>query len=185
MNRNCEVRKEKIWFEEEKCYEYVFLDVIRAYKSLAAEKSALEESMKALNVSEDANESQQESLVGEDQKEPKENNGTESEGGKIAKNDDDAIERASVGSSVDTSFSENASSVDAFSKPTGIPQSDSGGSKIAVLRRALATITEEKSRQEKAFTADRKNLLVSVWNFGLLWPGFRDQSLLFSKKSLH
>ncbi|KAM9388704.1 GRIP and coiled-coil domain-containing protein 1 [Phaethornis superciliosus] len=160
-------------------YQLRLKDVVRAYKSLLKEKEALEVSLKALSLSQQAEEG-----VGSSQPPP-----GATPGSAFA---DSAEDRSSVhsedsvgtGASTDTAASlastrgeagaeeEKAPSSPRGEEPSG---SESGGegsggpgeaerrvlqlrSQLATLTTALATVTQEKSRMEASYQADKRKM---------------------------
>lgn len=135
----------------------LFLDVIGAYKSLLTEKTALEQSLKALASGEAEEENAEELNKTGSTRQPGScvqlmvtSSSEKSFDLSDTSENKPADDRESVASSEDTEDS------------TLRAPSDRNQAKFATLKRALATISAEKSRQEVAFTEDRKRLIVKI-----------------------
>lgn len=129
-------------------------DVVQAYKSLQKEKEALESTVKALssNPSQDGrrkprpNENSPKKVVDKEFAEKESDSNDENEG-RIPVNEGDLYK-------VET---------DSSSKEDGNEGEDSLNQKISTLSKALATLTEEKSKMAAAFQNDRKFAIVSSY----------------------
>ncbi|XP_014673614.1 PREDICTED: GRIP and coiled-coil domain-containing protein 1-like [Priapulus caudatus] len=125
--------------EQLKKYENKLRDVVRAYKSLQKEKVALEESLTALSSSGPYLESKPGNEDSPSQTEP-------------SRNEDDAD---NAGEDENRSVSVDPLQVEQSATDTNAMQLKE---KLATLTSALATVTQEKSRMENNYQADKKKL---------------------------
>ncbi|XP_008313647.1 GRIP and coiled-coil domain-containing protein 1 [Cynoglossus semilaevis] len=164
-------------------YQTRFKDVVRAYKSLLKEKEALESSLKVLSVTQELDSNQQGqdtatngpaaempddgcSLHSEDSVDTAVSVDTPSETARGEQSEDDQGEPTlpSERAEVDVSSSESSSSVGPT--PANSAEADRRiaqlKSQLSTLTGALATVTQEKSRMEANFQADKRQLKLEV-----------------------
>eukprot|EP00053_Salpingoeca_punica_P018099 m.176097 g.176097 ORF g.176097 m.176097 type:complete len:830 (+) comp17360_c0_seq1:57-2546(+) len=149
-------RRVQVLLEQNERYETRFRDVVGAYKSMLAEKEALEKTLAALTEGSSSNRAAGQQQQGASPAAKAEKSGGESGG--EAKDKDSAS--ASDG---------NDSDAGSASATTSAPTSASGGGeaasddtaaasqqKIETLAKALSTLTQEKRTMERRFQEDKK-----------------------------
>ncbi|XP_028254574.1 GRIP and coiled-coil domain-containing protein 1 [Parambassis ranga] len=169
-------------------YQTRFKDVVQAYKSLLKEKEALEASLKVLTVTQDVDLNQQSleaaaatvnvpedgsSLHSEDSVDkvapvdvPSETKGDQSEGDQ---SEEDQIEPVGRSSSVPLRPESDPDIMGVEQQQTTTPPGVEADrrvtqlkSQLSTLTNALATVTQEKSRMEASFQADKRQLKQEV-----------------------
>uniref|UniRef100_A0A3B5AE99 GRIP and coiled-coil domain containing 1 n=1 Tax=Stegastes partitus TaxID=144197 RepID=A0A3B5AE99_9TELE len=153
-------------------YQTRFKDVVQAYKSLLKEKEALEASLKVLTVTQDVDQNQQGqdapdlpedgcSLHSEDSVDTAASVDTPSETAKGDQSEEDQTEPGGRSSSTvrSTSYSQRATPPPSVEADRRVAQLKS---QLSTLTNALATVTQEKSRMEANFLADKRQLKQEV-----------------------
>ncbi|KAM4523116.1 GRIP and coiled-coil domain-containing protein 1 [Fundulus diaphanus] len=161
-------------------YQTRFKDVVRAYKSLLKEKEALEASLKVLTVTQDLDLKQQEpptarrlellddgcSLHSEDSVDTAASADAASE---TTRGEQSEEEQGDPGQRSGSTLDADSSSVEAEQQQTPTPSSVEADRRIAQLKSqlgtltaSLATVTQEKSRMEASFQADKRQLKQEV-----------------------
>ncbi|KAI3366311.1 hypothetical protein L3Q82_000429 [Scortum barcoo] len=167
-------------------YQTRFKDVVRAYKSLLKEKEALEASLKVLTVTQEVDLNQQDtpstgsalpedgcSLHSEDSVDTAASVDTSSETARGEQSEEDHGEPGAKSSSVllrsDLDAGSESSSVGAEQQQAMPPANVEADRRVAQLKSqlstltgALATVTQEKSRMEASFQADKRQLKQEV-----------------------
>lgn len=167
-------------------YQTRFKDVVRAYKSLLKEKEALEASLKVLTVTQEVDLNQQDtpstssalpedgsSLHSEDSVDTAASVDTSSETARGEQSEEDQGEPGAKSSSVllrsDLDAASESSSVGAEQQQATPTPNVEGDRRVAQLKSqlctltgALATVTQEKSRMEASFQADKRQLKQEV-----------------------
>ncbi|KAE8281172.1 GRIP and coiled-coil domain-containing protein 1 Golgi coiled-coil protein 1 [Larimichthys crocea] len=164
-------------------YQTRFKDVVRAYKSLLKEKEALEASLKVLSVTQEVDLNQQVlaapstsdlpedgcSLHSEDSVDTAASVDTPSETARGEQSEDDPAEPVPFRPDSDAGGSESGS-VGGEQQQQAMPPSSLEAdrrftqlkSQLSTLTSALATVTQEKSRMEASFQADKRQLKQEV-----------------------